>query len=436
MQISPVSPVLVKELFPPGPAASGRSGAAAGGARPLPHLENRISTVQNTPLCCELSVAPRIKMWYDKLYYSAVSERGFVLMSQEKLTVAVLFGGASTEHDVSRLSVSSVLRELNREKYEILPVGITRSGEWLLYSGDVSLIADGRWEQPELTTPCLLSPVPAHHGLMVQTPDGWQPRRVDVVFPVLHGMNGEDGTVQGLLELAQLPYVGCGVTGSANCMDKDIAKRLFAEAGIPVAGGFTIYRGEEPSSAELTARVEAELGWPVFVKPVNLGSSVGVSRACNGEELEAAMAQALRFDRKVLVEEAICGAEVECAVMGNHHNAVASDVLGEIVPVREMYDYEGKYLDGSTRLYIPARIPGDQTELIRKTAVAAYRALDCRGLSRVDFFALPDGTIRLNEINTLPGFTSISMFPKLFMAGGYTYPRLLDRLIELALEPR
>jgi len=375
-------------------------------------------------------------MWYDKLYYSAVSERGFVLMSQEKLTVAVLFGGASTEHDVSRLSVSSVLRELDREKYEILPVGITRSGEWLLYSGDVSLIADGRWEQPELTTPCLLSPVPAHHGLMVQTPDGWQPRRVDVVFPVLHGMNGEDGTVQGLLELAQLPYVGCGVTGSANCMDKDIAKRLFAEAGIPVAGGFTVYRGEEPSPAELTARVEAELGWPVFVKPVNLGSSVGVSRACNGEELEAAMAQALRFDRKVLVEEAICGAEVECAVMGNHHNAVASDVLGEIVPVREMYDYEGKYLDGSTQLYIPARIPGDQTELIRKTAVAAYRALDCRGLSRVDFFALPDGTIRLNEINTLPGFTSISMFPKLFMASGYTYPRLLDRLIELALEPR
>ena len=357
-------------------------------------------------------------------------------MSQEKLTVAVLFGGASTEHDVSRLSVSSVLRELDREKYEILPVGITRSGEWLLYSGDVSLIADGRWEQPELTTPCLLSPVPAHHGLMVQTPDGWQPRRVDVVFPVLHGMNGEDGTVQGLLELAQLPYVGCGVTGSANCMDKDIAKRLFAEAGIPVAGGFTVYRGEEPTPAELTARVEAELGWPVFVKPVNLGSSVGVSRACNGEELEAAMAQALRFDRKVLVEEAIRGAEVECAVMGNHHNAVASDVLGEIVPVREMYDYEGKYLDGSTRLYIPARIPGDQTELIRKTAVAAYRALDCRGLSRVDFFALPDGTIRLNEINTLPGFTSISMFPKLFMASGYTYPQLLDRLIELALEPR
>ncbi len=375
-------------------------------------------------------------MWYDKLYYFAVLERGFFLMSSPKLTVAVLFGGASTEHDVSQLSVTSVLRELDRDKYELLPVGITRSGEWFLYTGELSLITDGRWEQSDARTPCLLSPVPAHHGLMVQKADGWQPLRVDLVFPVLHGMNGEDGTLQGLLELARLPYVGCGVTGSANCMDKDIAKRLFAAAGIPTARGFTVYRGEVPSPAELAAKVEAELGWPVFVKPVNLGSSVGVSRACDAEELAAAMEEALRYDCKVLVEEAITGAEVECAVMGNHHNAIPSDVIGEIVPLREMYDYEGKYLDGSTQLYIPARIPAEQTELIRQAAVKAYRALDCRGLSRVDFFALPDGTIRLNEINTLPGFTNISMFPKLFMASGYTYPQLLDRLIELALEPR
>lgn len=368
-------------------------------------------------------------MWYDKLYYFAVLERGFFLMSSPKLTVAVLFGGASTEHDVSQLSVTSVLRELDRDKYELLPVGITRSGEWFLYTGELSLITDGRWEQSDARIPCLLSPVPAHHGLMVQKADGWQPLRVDLVFPVLHGMNGEDGTLQGLLELARLPYVGCGVTGSANCMDKDIAKRLFAAAGIPTARGFTVYRGEVPSPAELAAKVEAELGWPVFVKPVDLGSSVGVSRACDAEELAAAMEEALRYDCKVLVEEAITGAEVECAVMGNHHNAIPSDVIGEIVPLREMYDYEGKYLDGSTQLYIPARIPEAQTELIRQAAVKAYRALDCRGLSRVDFFALPDGTIRLNEINTLPGFTNISMFPKLFMASGYTYPQLLDRLI-------
>lgn len=357
-------------------------------------------------------------------------------MSNPKLTVAVLFGGASTEHDVSQLSVTSVLRELDRDKYEILPVGITRAGEWFLYSGELSLITDGQWEQSGALTPCLLSPIPAHHGLLVQKPDGWQPVRVDVVFPVLHGMNGEDGTVQGLLELAQLPYVGCGVTGSANCMDKDIAKRLFAAADIPTAKSFTVYRGEVPAPEELAARVEAELGWPVFVKPVNLGSSVGVGRAADAAELRDAMETALRYDYKVLIEEAIAGAEVECAVMGNHRNAIASDVLGEIVPVREMYDYEGKYLDGSTQLYMPARIPAEQTELLRRTAVKAYRALDCRGLARVDFFALPDGSIRLNEINTLPGFTSISMFPKLFMASGYTYPRLLDRLIELALEPR
>ena len=357
-------------------------------------------------------------------------------MSKPRLTVAVLFGGASTEHDVSQLSATSVLQQLDPEKYEILPVGITRQGSWFLYSGEISLIADGRWAQSGALTPCLLSPDPAHHGLLVQTPEGWLPRRVDVVFPVLHGMNGEDGTVQGLLELACLPYVGCGVTGSANCMDKDIAKRLIAAAGIPVARGFTVYRGELPQPEELTARVEAQLGWPVFVKPVNLGSSVGVSRANNPAELQAALEDALRYDRKVLIEEAIIGAEVECAVMGHHRNAVASDVLGEIVPTRDLYDYEGKYLDGSTALFLPARIPQEQTELLRRTAVAAYRAMDCMGLARVDFFALPDGSVRLNEINTLPGFTSISMFPKLFLASGYTYPRLLDHLIELALEPR
>ena len=363
-----------------------------------------------------------------------------------KIRLAVLFGGRACEHDVSIVSALQCMDAVNAEDYDVIPVYIARDGAW--YTGaplrKLETLRNFDPAKPGITrvypdvtagSGALLT-IEKKKGLFGGGDELTVAERIDVAMPVLHGMNGEDGTVQGLLELAQLPYVGCGVTGSANCMDKDIAKRLFAKAGIPVAGGFTVYRGEEPSSAELTARVEAELGWPVFVKPVNLGSSVGVSRACNGEELEAAMAQALRFDRKVLVEEAICGAEVECAVMGNHHNAVASDVLGEIVPVREMYDYEGKYLDGSTQLYIPARIPGDQTELIRKTAVAAYRALDCRGLSRVDFFALPDGTIRLNEINTLPGFTSISMFPKLFMASGYTYPRLLDRLIELALEPR
>ena len=364
----------------------------------------------------------------------------------EKIRLAVIFGGRACEHDVSIVSALQCMDAVNAEEYEVIPVYIARDGAW--YTGaplrkletlrkfDPGMAGVTR-VYPDVTAGSgALLTVTKKKGLFSGGDELTVAARIDVAMPVLHGMNGEDGTLQGLLELARLPYVGCGVTGSANCMDKDIAKRLFAAAGIPTARGFTVYRGEVPSPAELAAKVEAELGWPVFVKPVNLGSSVGVSRACDAEELAAAMEEALRYDCKVLVEEAITGAEVECAVMGNHHNAIPSDVIGEIVPLREMYDYEGKYLDGSTQLYIPARIPAEQTELIRQAAVKAYRALDCRGLSRVDFFALPDGTIRLNEINTLPGFTNISMFPKLFMASGYTYPQLLDRLIELALEPR
>lgn len=355
-------------------------------------------------------------------------------MAAKKLNVAVLFGGVSTEHEVSRLSVTSVLEHLDRTKYNVIPVGITKDGRWFRYEGDISLIADGKWEHSGQITPAALSPATDLHGLAVREENGTRIVPVDVVFPVLHGKNGEDGTVQGILELAHIPYVGCGVMASANCMDKDVAKRLFASVGIPVAKGFTVYRAEQPDEAALAARAEQELGWPVFVKPANAGSSVGVSRATDAASLAAALTEAFRYDRKVLVEESITGAEVECAVMGNHDNAVASDVLGEIVPVRELYDYEGKYLDGSTELFIPARIPAQQMELLRQTALCAYRAMDCAGLSRVDFFAKPDGSIILNEINTLPGFTNISMFPKLFMHSGMTYDEIIDRLIELALE--
>ena len=355
--------------------------------------------------------------------------------------IGVFFGSRAAEHDVSIISGLQILENADKAKYNVFPVYVSRKGEWFVGEPLKNVETYKHFdENMKGLTKVYLPPVPGMGGLYANAGGLFAKAKLicpmDCAILAFHGMNGEDGTLQGLLELARLPYVGCGVTGSANCMDKDIAKRLFAAAGIPTARGFTVYRGEVPSPAELTAKVEAELGWPVFVKPVNLGSSVGVSRACDAEELAAAMEEALRYDCKVLVEEAITGAEVECAVMGNHHNAIPSDVIGEIVPLREMYDYEGKYLDGSTQLYIPARIPAEQTELIRQAAVKAYRALDCRGLSRVDFFALPDGTIRLNEINTLPGFTNISMFPKLFMASGYTYPQLLDRLIELALEPR
>lgn len=355
-------------------------------------------------------------------------------MAVNKPTVAVLFGGVSTEHEVSRLSVTSVLEHLNRSKYNVIPIGITREGRWFRYDGDVALIADGKWEHSGQVTPAVLAPGADLHGFLFYEELGWKVTRVDLIFPVLHGKNGEDGTVQGLFELSRIPYVGCGVMASANCMDKDVAKRLFASVGIPVAKSVTVYSGEMSDSDAVIARIKGELGFPVFVKPANAGSSVGVSKAADDAALCAALTEAFRFDRKVLVEEAVIGAEVECAVMGNHDTAIASDVLGEIVPVRDLYDYEGKYLDGSTELFIPARIPAEQMQLLRETAVRAYQALDCAGLSRVDFFALKDGSIILNEINTLPGFTNISMFPKLFMHSGLTYEEIIDKLIAFALE--
>lgn len=356
-----------------------------------------------------------------------------MILIAKKLNVGVLFGGVSSEHEVSRLSVTSVLEHLDRSKYNVIPLGINRAGRWFHYKGDISLIADGRWETSGQITPVLLAPSPHLKGVLIDALDHVRAQPLDVVFPVLHGKNGEDGTVQGVLELAGIPYVGCGVTASANCMDKDVAKRLFAAAGIPVARWETFYP-EDLADFDRIAAAARMLGFPVFVKPAAAGSSVGVSRASNEEELRSALEEAFRQDRKVLVEEAVSGAEVECAVMGNHANCVTSDVLGEIVPKRTLYDYEGKYLDGSTELFIPARIPAEQTALIKKTALAAYRALDCAGLSRVDFFAKMDGSVILNEINTLPGFTNISMFPKLFMASGLTYEEILDRLISLALE--
>ena len=243
-----------------------------------------------------------------------------------------------------------------------------------------------------------------------------------------------DGTIQGLARLAGIPCVGCGVLSSALCMDKDMTKTVLTARGIPNARWLAACR-EDRDDAALAGKIGTELGWPVFVKPARAGSSVGVSRAEGPEGLAAALDTAFAQDRKVIIEEAIRGAEVECAVIGNFRDPEAAPSLGEIVPKRDLYDYEGKYLDGSTDLYIPARIPGEQAEAIRRGAVEAYRALGCTGLARVDFFALPDGGYLLNEVNTLPGFTSISMYPKLMTAAGMTYSELLTRLIQLAIEP-
>jgi D-alanine-D-alanine ligase len=266
---------------------------------------------------------------------------------------------------------------------------------------------------------------------MVRRASGWEEIRLDVVFPVLHGKNGEDGTIQGLLELAGIPYVGCGVMASANCMDKDTAKRLFVSAGVPTAKW--ILATPEQDIQDLDAKIQEGIQYPVFVKPANAGSSIGVSKAHHLEELKEALKEAFRYDWKVLLEETIYGRECECAVLGNRCDAKTSAVVGEILPVRELYDFEGKYIDGSTQLEIPASLPEEQTKLIQSTALKAYHALGCEGLSRVDFFAREDGSVILNEINTLPGFTNISMYPKLFLASGYTYSGLLDALIQAAL---
>ncbi len=351
-----------------------------------------------------------------------------------KTVVAVLFGGVSSEHEVSRLSVTSVLGNLDREKYSVVAVGITRDGRWLRFDGDEGLIADGRWEQDaDHLTPCVLSPDVLHHGLLALGDAGWENLRVDVVFPVLHGRNGEDGTIQGLLDLAGIPYVGCGVAASANCMDKDIAKTILASAGVPVAKWITVQAEDFAGIDDLDLRIREELGYPVFIKPANAGSSVGVSKASCKDDLRPAMYAAFKEDHKVIVEETLKGAEVESAVLGNLHPK-AAPAVGEIVPKRDLYDYEGKYLDGSTDLYIPARIPQAQAEALRETAVRAYRIMGCSGLARVDFFACPDGkSVVLNELNTMPGFTSISMYPKLFISSGMTYAQLLDRLIELGI---
>ena len=347
----------------------------------------------------------------------------------EPKKVAVLFGGVSSEHEVSRLTAASVLKNLDRALWEPVPVGITKEGRWLLYRGPVEAIPDGSWEKDPGCVPAVLSPDRGHRGLLMENGERIE---VDVVFPALHGKNGEDGTVQGLAALAGIPCVGCGVLSSALCMDKDMTKRVLADHGIPHAPGFSV-TPEDRDDAALAERIPKTLGWPVFVKPACAGSSVGVSRVEGPEELPAALDTAFREDRKVIIEEAIQGAEVECAVMGNFTDIFVAQSLGEIVPKRGLYDYEGKYLDGSTDLYIPARISQRQAEVIRETALKAYRVLGCTGLARVDFFVTKYECI-LNEVNTLPGFTDISMYPKLMMASEMSYAELLTRLLRLAVE--
>lgn len=352
----------------------------------------------------------------------------------KKLNVCVLFGGISPEHEVSLRSAESVLNNLNPEKYNIFPVGITKEGDWVLYGGtDYSQLPSEEWLAHPNNRRAAISPIRGQ-GLLSFEGDCVVRELIDIVFPVLHGENGEDGAMQGLLQIAGIPYVGPQISASAVAMDKTLTKLVVGNAGITQAAWQLV------KSSELHTRmddalngIEAQFSYPVFVKPAGTGSSVGVSKAANREELREALLQAGTYDEKILVEEFIDGREIEVAVLGN--GSPVASICGEIDSGAEFYDYEAKYITDTSVAYIPARISDAVAELVRDTAIRVYRAVGCVGLSRVDFFVTHDGErVVFNEINTLPGFTSISMYPKLFAASGIPYNQLLDELLRLAME--
>jgi len=391
----------------------------------------------------------------------------------KKLRVGILFGGRSGEHEISLLSAASVFKAIDQNKYEVVPIGITKDGRWLT-SVDAERLLEGkagegarptkahasiqqlRAGDPEATSAAavlqtgeaiVFPPEPHQPGTSMTPFQSDAPARrasdrginVDVIFPVLHGTFGEDGTIQGLLELADIAYVGAGVLGSAAGMDKDIMKSLFRAGGLPIVKHVTVLRSEwESGPKKVQKLVESKLKYPVFVKPANLGSSVGISKARDRKELGPAIDEAAKFDRKIVIEAGVGGKkqkarEIECSVLGN--DQPSTSLPGEIVPSAEFYDYSAKYLDEGSRLIIPAKLTKSETRKVRELAIAAFRAVDCSGLARVDFLMDPKSRkIYVNEINTMPGFTSISMYPKLWAATGVTYPGLIDRLIQLGLE--
>ena len=351
-----------------------------------------------------------------------------------KLSVCILFGGMSPEHEVSLRSAESVLNNIDHEKYNVFPVGITKDGDWMLFGGkDYAELPAGTWMNNAANCRAAISPIRGQ-GLLRFEGDCVVRERIDVVFPVMHGENCEDGAVQGLLELAGIPYVGPHVAASAVAMDKTLTKLVVDQAGIPQAAWHLVRSSElEHHVDHVVAALEQKFTYPMFVKPAGTGSSVGVSKAANREALCAALHAAAKFDTKILVEEFIDGREIEVAVMGN--DSPAASVCGEIDSGAEFYDYEAKYVTDTSVAYIPARISEEVEEQVRELAVNVYSAIGCQGLSRVDFFVTYEGNrIVFNEINTLPGFTSISMYPKLFAASGIEYMDLIDELLKLAME--
>ena len=359
------------------------------------------------------------------------------MQSANKMCVALLFGGMSSEHEVSCVSVGNFVRNIDRSKYEVLTVGITKEGRWLYTEATAEQMADGSWEELPGNMACVISPDRADHGMILFTPDGRvEKMHLDVVIPVLHGLWGEDGTVQGLLELAGIAYVGCGVLASSVCMDKAVANALFEANGVPHTKWVAANRWEIEKDLEgVCAGVEQKLGWPVFVKPANAGSSVGISKVSSQEELKAAIALALENDRKVVFEAFVDGQEVECAVIGSDP-AVATRP-GEILAGAEFYTYDDKYKNGVSQTVIPAHLPEAKLDEVKTYAAMAYTALNCEGLARCDFFVEKNtGRVLINEINTFPGFTPISMYPKLMENEGYSFAALVDKLIGLALSKK
>lgn len=349
-----------------------------------------------------------------------------------KLKVAVLFGGVSSEHEISLISAYSVLTNLPKDLYDIMCIGITKKGHWMYYPGEYENIKDGTWEtNPDCST-AIISTDRVHKGVIVIGDNDVFIRKIDVVFPVLHGANGEDGSIQGLCQLAGIPCVGCDMTSSAICMDKSITHIVLDAAGIRTAKYVTVMRSSLGGLDDACERIEGKLSYPIYVKPSSAGSSVGVSRAANREELRDGLKKAFSHGDKVVAEQEIIGKEVECAVLGNGSALIAS-VPGQITTAEGFYDYDAKYKSNTSKLDIPAKISEEEMRELREIAKKAYIACGCGGMARVDFFVTENGIV-LNEINTIPGFTPISMYPKMMENMGITYPALLDRLIQLAAE--
>ena len=360
---------------------------------------------------------------------SFIIERG---ISLNKLTVAVIFGGQSSEHEVSRVSASTIISNLDTEKYYVIPVGITKDGKWMIYNGPVENIKNGEWEK--FGTPAVLSPDASQKGLLKTVGGKVKLIPIDLAFPVLHGKYGEDGTIQGLFELAQIPYVGNGVLSSSISMDKAFTKIIAKNAKIHQAKYVEVHSEDLKRIKTTASKIEKKLGYPCFVKPANAGSSVGITKAHNKEELMEGLKVAAVHDSKIVVEEGIVGREIECAVLGNRGHVEASCV-GEIFSAGEFYDYDAKYNNAESKTVVPAEISPEKQDEIRKMAVKVFNAVDGSGLARVDFFVENETeNVIFNELNTLPGFTPISMYSMLWAACGKSTAELLDNLIELAIE--